>query len=380
MKLLDHILLGQDFGKSSTNTLNAATKLAEVFKSKITSIYVLPDDIASEKAKGLLEEAAKSKLNDTFNTLKEHGVDVKEPLLKYGSTSDVITKAAVDIQANIIVLGAGNATEDSKFRLGTTTERIIQKSDKPVFIIKENTPLTVTQILCPVDFSSTSKRALTNAILICKKFKAELTILSVCDVDTTSWLMSREALEDENDSRCQKHKERFDHFLKEFNLAGVNWTKDIRRGNPAEEILSAIWQKKSDLLVMGTTGKTGLNRILLGSVAQKVIREVPCSLLALKSEDAFKLELDTNIKDLEQAYHMGVKLMENHFYDEAVAQFKSCLNINSMHIPAYFELAKAYDKLNEPNLSKAYRDKGNDIKEQLWHTKIEDEVRKLRGS
>lgn len=380
MKLLDHILLGQDFEKSSGHTLNVAINLAKVFKSKITPIYIIPDDIENDKVKQLLLDTAHTKLNAIVKTIVDNGIASEKSMIEYGSVSNAIADAAMKIDANLLVLGAGNPTANHNFKLGTTTERIIQKSEKPVFVVKDNSPIGIQNVLCPVDFSLESKRALNNAILISRKFNAELTILSVSEIETSSWLISKEMLELENESRHKKHQAKFDEFLKEFSLKGVNYKKEVLKGDPSQQILNTITVKNIDLLVMGTTGRTGLNRLLLGSVTEKVIREVPCNFLTLKSEDAFKLELDTNIKDLEQAYDLGLKLMADNFYEEAIAQFKTCLNFNSMHVPAYFELAKAYDKINQPEMAKGYRDKGHQIKEKLWYTKIEDEVRKLRGS
>ena len=86
----------------------------------------------------------------------------------------------------------------------------------------------------------------------------------------------------------------------------------------------------------------------MGSVTEKVIREVPCSFLTLKSEDVINLQLDTDIKDLENLDRTAMQLMKDGFYEEAISQFKLCLNINNMHVPAYFGIAKVYEKLNDP--------------------------------
>ena len=75
-----------------------------------------------------------------------------------------------------------------------------------------------------------------------------------------------------------------------------------------------------------------------------------------------------------------MKLMEDGFYREAIAQLKSCLTINNMHVPAYQGLAKIYDKLNEPEKAIMHRKNAKDIMDKLWYQKIEEEVRKLRGS
>ncbi len=380
MKLLDHILLGEDFSETSSNTLESAIILAKVFGAKITPIYVLPDEIINEKAKNLLEHAAIQQLNTTKETIENHGLSAGDVLLKHGSVIDAITRSAIEINSNLLVLGAGNSPEKQNFKLGTTTERIIQKSEKPVFVIKENVPLNISQILCPVDFSEASGRALTNAIIMAKKFKAQLTILSVCEATSTSWFVTNEINAIENKARFEKHKTKFEKFLKRFSLTGLNWAPESILGDPADEILKTISNKSIDLLVMGTAGRTGLSRLILGSVTEKVIREVPCSFMTLKSEDALSLNLDSSIKDLNGYYKAGVQLLENGFYDDALEQFRACLNINNMHIPSYVQMANVYDRINEAEKAKLYRKKANDIREKLSYGKIEDEVRKLRGS
>ena len=150
--------------------------------------------------------------------MRDEEVKATEPFLLYGSPHSVITEIAVDVDASLILVGSGETQKGEKFLLGTTTERIIQQSDKPVLVVKENVPLNVQHILCPVDFSATSKRALKNAITMAYRFKAELTILSVCELQGSTWFTSGEDRATENDKRCAEHKEKFDAFLKGFTL------------------------------------------------------------------------------------------------------------------------------------------------------------------
>jgi len=202
----------------------------------------------------------------------------------------------------------------------------------------------------------------------------------VCELQGSTWFTSEKEKDLENELRYKLHKEAFDDFLKEFNLTDLTYTKETPRGKPAEEILGALSRNFIDLLIMGTTGRTGLNRVLMGSVTEKVVREVPCSFLTLKSEDVIALQFENNLRDIEQLYGTAMKLMEDGFYREAIAQLKSCLTINNMHVPAYQGLAKIYDKLNEPEKAIMHRKNAKDIMDKLWYQKIEEEVRKLRGS
>ncbi len=380
MKLLENILLADDFSESSENVVETAIELAKVLRAKIIPIHVLPDDIVNEKVKSLLHETAVAKLNETVNKIEKSSVQVGKPILEFGSINDNIIRAAVKIKTNLILIGSGESKKEDRFRLGTTAERIIQKSEKPVFVVKEGMPLNIQNILCPVDFSEASKRALRDAITMAHKFKAELTILSVCEVQDSTWLISEENKDEENYIRSAQHKAKFNDFLQEFNLAGLNWVKESPKGNPAKEILSTISRKMVDLLVMGTAGRAGLNRLIIGSVTEKVVREVPCSFLTLKAENVINLQLETNIRDIKNLYNSAVKLVEDGFYEDAIDQLKACLKINNMHIPAYLGIAKIYEKLDEPEKAKKFRNSGKEIKEKIWYTKIEEEVRKLRGS
>lgn len=380
MKLLEKILVATDFGKSSENVVSSAIELAKVFQSSIVPIHILPADIVNKKVRTLLNETALTNLEETASLIKKEGVTVSNPLLMIGSPYEAIPKAAVDVSANLILLGSGETKKGDTFRLGTTAERVIQKSEQPVFVIKEGVLLNVHHILCPVDFSDASKRALKNAITMARKFKSELTIIAVCELQSSSWFTSEKDKEKENNLRYTLHKKEFDSFLKQFNLNELHWTKEIPKGNPAEEILSTVSRKMIDLLIMGTSGRTGLNRMFMGSVTEKVIREVPCSFLTLKSEDMISLQLETHIRDIEQLHSTAMELIEDGFYEEAIDQLKACLNINDMHVPAYKGLAKVYDKLNQPEKARMYRSNARDIMDKIWYQKIENEVRKLRGS
>jgi len=380
MQLLENILLANDFSKSSKNVLKTAIEFAKVLRSKIIPIHVLPDDILNKKVQLLLNETAQEKLDEIVKSIEDSGVEAGKPILRFGSINDAIVRTSIAIDANLILIGSGESKIGDRFQLGTTAERIIQESDKPVLVVKEEVPLNIQNILCPIDFSETSKLALQNAITMARRFRAELTILSVCELQSSSWFTSEKDREKENELRCALHKTKFNKFLEDFNLEGVKCIKETPIGNPAEEILSVISREMIDLLIIGTAGRTGLNRMIIGSVTEKVIREVPCSFLTLKEEHVIKLQLETKINDIENLYNTAVQLVEDGFYTEAIAQLKACLRVNNMYLPAYFGIAKIYEKMDEPEKAASYRDSGIEIKEKIYYTKIESEVRKLRGS
>ena len=138
-----------------------------------------------------------------------------------------------------------------------------------------------------------------NAITITRRFKAELIIISVYELYYSGLLRIKHDWDEENENIRSEHLRNFNSFLEDFNLIDLNWDKEIQSGDPATEILGAISRHKSDLLIMGTTGKSGLSRLIMGSVTEKVIREVPCSFITLKSKDIIDLQLEAEIRDIE---------------------------------------------------------------------------------
>ena len=80
------------------------------------------------------------------------------------------------------------------------------------------------------------------------------------------------------------------HFLQGLALDGIIWEKQTREGRSASAIVNAARECASDLIVMGTHGRTGVAHVLLGSVAEAVLRLTDCSVMTVRP-DAFRFEL-----------------------------------------------------------------------------------------
>lgn len=285
MKSLRKILLATDFSNSNDNLIKNAIIIAKAFQSEIIIVHVLPDEIKNEKVKELLNESAINKLSEIKNKIKMEDLKINDSILKYGVHFDEIIQLADIVNVNLILIGSGEKTKNDMFQLGSTAERIIRKSNKPVWVIKEGTLQNIKSILCPVDFSDESKRALNSAITLAQKFNAELIVFSVYELADTDSLRYRFDWDEYKNSLRSLHMEEFNSFLEGFDLIDLNFKIETKGGNPAKEILQAIKKHKSDILIMGTTGKSGISKILMGSVTEKVIRELPCTFITLKSED-----------------------------------------------------------------------------------------------
>ncbi len=143
-------------------------------------------------------------------------------------------------------------------------------------------------ILVSIDFSEASKVALRHAIQLARAGKGRLTLLNVGVSPQLVWTdMSHHgvALPESLVTMHQQMGREQEHILRrlanEEIPEDVPWVAVMREGFPPEEILGQLRAGAHDLLVMGTHGRTGLTRVLLGSVAERVLREAPVPVLVV---------------------------------------------------------------------------------------------------
>ncbi len=148
-------------------------------------------------------------------------------------------------------------------------------------------------ILCPVDFSPPSLAALAAADEFARFFFARLTVLHV--LAPTPPAVPLEGTVVGSVAANDPDVERRRHAAAEIELAEtardhvaeeVDLHLDIRHGDPAEEILAAVRDLGADLVVLATHGRTGLKRLLFGSVAEAVVRRAPCPVVTIRAQEA----------------------------------------------------------------------------------------------
>jgi nucleotide-binding universal stress UspA family protein len=378
MKILRKILLATDFSKYSENMVDNAIDIAKLFESKIILIHVLPDRIKNDKVKALIKKAANAQLDILKEKIEKSGVEADTPIIKFGNHFDKIIQVSNKENVNLIIIGAGAKLKKDVFKLGTTAEKLVRRSDKPVLVVKKGSEFNkIKSVLCPVDFSEESTLALNNSINITRRYNSKLIILGVLEPNKLGF-KGLNLKWDEIDAlnRVDFEKE-MTSYLENFNLIDVNYKTVIKTGDPATKILRTIKRKNTDLLVMGSSGKSNFHRMIMGSVTEKVIREVPCSFLTLKTENAIHVNIENRIKDIEEHLNDAKQLVKDGFYGEAIAEYQTCLKINDMHIPSLNGLSKLYEKMGNTELAEEYKKIAHEVIVRLWDDKIEREARKF---
>jgi len=143
------------------------------------------------------------------------------------------------------------------------------------------------RILVPTDFSQYADKALDEALVYAKQFDAQIYLLHVVEdirQCMDEYCLTVEWLEEYKASSFKASKQKLkDAVEKRREAKDLQVKTDVRMGQPAEEILKEAVEKKIDLIVIASHGKTGFLQRLMGSVAERVSREAKCQVMLVKA-------------------------------------------------------------------------------------------------
>ncbi|MBI9064662.1 MAG: universal stress protein [Marinilabiliaceae bacterium] len=375
MKLLEKILVPLSFNASNDQFIDYVGTIAQQYNSEIIFLAVLPEDAKAKSIVNIVMESVTTRLMHIKEKIKPYGVRVNETIMVYGDPVDHVIVHSRLKDVNVICLTSDFFTDGKKEGLGVYSEKIIRRAEKPVWVYNFQKEHTIKKILCPVDYSPASKRALSNAMLLAKKFNAELTVFSVFVPLRSLSIWIAADLETENKRNKEDFVKEIEYHLKQYDFRDSKMNKVIVDGQVDEEILTYLQKEGTDLLIMGTTGKNSIGKALIGSVTQEVVRKATCSFITIKSTDIINFKLENEIKNIEIHVELAKQLEENGLYEQAIHQYEICLRINSMHIPSLYSISKLYNKLGKQQEAKSYETSAEELMKRIWDKKIEAEIR-----
>lgn len=139
------------------------------------------------------------------------------------------------------------------------------------------------KILLPTDGSKFAEKAEKHALFLAEASGAEIIALSVIETSFSIGLPSDDTVFHINQmlkKETEKNLEKVEK-MKEDTNSGVKITLKVAEGSPADVILDTIEKEDIDLVVMGSSGKSGFDRFIMGSVAEKVVKAAECSVLVV---------------------------------------------------------------------------------------------------
>ena len=139
-----------------------------------------------------------------------------------------------------------------------------------------------TKICCPIDFSETSRAALEEASELAQRYQAELVLLHVFEppVATTDLMVAPPEMFEQTAKDLERKLELWKGEAEQRGAKAVRAL--VVTGAAATETVRFVREGGYDLVVMGTHGRRGLRHLVLGSVAERVVREAPCAVLVVR--------------------------------------------------------------------------------------------------
>ncbi len=200
-------------------------------------------------------------------------------------------------RADLIVMGTHGRSGFGHFLLGSVTEEVLHHAPCPVFTVRprEEAPVGITpirKILVPVDFSDQTGPVLQFADSLGQRYQAEVHVLNVVEplaypAAVTGLATIYDVVPDLN-TRMHNH---LNQLLRQSRAMGLNAEAHVETGPPVHTILAQAREGDYDLIIMGTHGRSGIRRLLLGSVAERVIRSAPVPVVAVQTlSDGFRRE------------------------------------------------------------------------------------------
>ncbi|MDS0474439.1 universal stress protein [Natrinema sp. 1APR25-10V2] len=286
--MYERILLPVDGSDVADAAAEAAVAIARRFDAELHVVHVLEfgerlpeseNDAADEFAR-LGEEAVTRGTElaadagvDATGTILEGGRPVYRAVLEYADDHDV----------DCLVMGTYGRTGLDRFVLGSVAERLLRESPVPVVTVHEETVVdsTIDSVLVPTDGSDCAAAAVDHAIELATATDAALHAVNVVDLGVfwdESAAVALDALEDAGERVTERVVERAGD-------AGVA-TADaaVLTGTPHREILTYADEHDVDCIVMGTHGRSGLDRVLLGSVTERVVRHTDVPVVSVKDQ------------------------------------------------------------------------------------------------
>lgn len=286
---VEKILLSTDGSEYSEGAVREAIRLAKNCGSEMTALSVIetnPEfDALAPQIMEKKEKAARQKLDQVLSRAKNEGVACSAVVREGEDAYHYIVDTALANKCTMIVMGRRGRTGLKRLMMGSVTARVIGHAPCNVLVVPKAAKLAFKHIVVATDGSKYSVAAASAAIGLAKRNKSSLTVLSVApnellsasDMDVT--FNQRELIEKNSLREAEKNAKAVKEAAQKEE---VEVTAFVLSGRPADAIIETAKERNADLIVLGSHGRTGVERLLMGSVAERVIVLASCPVLVAK--------------------------------------------------------------------------------------------------
>jgi nucleotide-binding universal stress UspA family protein len=287
---VDRILCPVDFSGFSASAYEYAYSLSRQYEAKLFVLHVMEPVVSIYRefiSPSLVEEIHSRRESDAreqVRKLEARYVEEKvasEVIVQIGLVADSILSFVEDQDIDLVVMGTHGRRGLDRLTMGSVAERVLRRARCAVLAVRERVtsfvspgsmhqPVRLQKLLCCVDFSETSPRALEYAFSLALQYQAEITLLHVLE---------------NSELRADEQNQALNCIEDLIPVEARNWATlvpVVRAGKPYAQIIEHATQGQTDLIVMGVRGRNALDLALFGSTTHRVIQLGPCPVLVVK--------------------------------------------------------------------------------------------------
>lgn len=293
MDRLKTIVVGIDFSPCSASALKQAAHIARVSRARLTAIHVvsipivtppdelfIPFEVPSPEA---FVEAAKERWKE-WGPAKSCSLETEFKAVRGSPQTQLIEASNF---CDLLVIGA-HSGNDAKRGLGSAAATCVQRAHSKVLVVREAASEPFKAVAACIDFTRVSKLALEQAIRIAAQDNAALHILHIYSDPWGGWgppPTVRNTMPDINKQFQQAMARKLQIFAQDFTheLSALKPSfHAIMSPSVGGGVIEFISQHRCDLAVLGTKAKWNVRDFVWGTTAERIVREAPCSVLAVK--------------------------------------------------------------------------------------------------
>jgi nucleotide-binding universal stress UspA family protein len=280
---IEHILAGIDFEKQTGHILAYASVFAEKFRASLHLFHVIDYVVTPPAYLDQYIEEEKKAAEGKFEAIKKElssvgiGVDAKVIVGRLqASFETAIKKTGADLLMLGFISHALRRSSSEKLIKGLQMPMLVVRGKKSEVASAGN--ISVRKILCPVDFSDTSKKALQVAREVANAFSSDIEVMHVLPESVIRKIRTFANRDKALQDVYEQEKNRFEDFL---SASSFEKTVILDQGEPHKRIVELAQEKDIDLIVIGARGIGLIKGMLIGSVTDAVLKSSPCPVFVI---------------------------------------------------------------------------------------------------
>lgn len=292
---LKHIMLATDGSAYSDGAVKEAIYLARSCSARLSALYVL--EVNPEfQTEGLayvekMELDARRHLDAVRTLAAADNVECEVITRRTDEPYKAIVEASRERNCDVIVMGRRGKTGLQKLIMGSVTAKVIGYAASSVLVVPRDAAINCKNILLAVDGSRFSDAASERAIQIAGRCAAKLAIISVIPAGVQAGLDPDTGYTPKQLALISREifgaaEQQISKIAAAAAQEGIQAETSMLGGNPYETIVETAVKRQSDLIVIGSHGRTGLQRLIMGSVAERVVALSPSAVLVVKRAEA----------------------------------------------------------------------------------------------